>query len=111
MRLGDVLGRLAVRLLRGRAAGVWFTPNCHPVWVYSCDRFPLLPWVAGMTLGSYVIARRDSLSERLLRHEFVHVEQWWRYGWTFIPRYLWGWIRAGFSYEGNWMEREADAAE
>ncbi len=31
--------------------------------------------------------------------------------WTFIPRYVWGWMRAGFRYSDNWMEREAQGAE
>lgn len=100
----------------------------------------LLAWQAGITLGRYIIVRRDVLPapqrkvaagayiprgivtlaygpigydgdalERLplIRHELVHIRQWQRYGWTFLPRYIWGWIFAGFSYRQNPLEKEA----
>jgi len=42
----------------------------------------------GLTIGSTVIVRRG-YSERLLRHELVHVRQWRRFGFVgFMARYL-----------------------
>ena len=61
-----------------------------------CDGYRL--WVGGpvprgadaITLGRTIIVRDGrAMSERLLRHELVHVEQWQRLGViTFVARYL-----------------------
>lgn len=48
--------------------------------------------VAGMTLGSLVLIRRDHLGdERLLAHELVHVRQWRELG---VVRFLWRYLSA-----------------
>jgi hypothetical protein len=48
------------------------------------------PGATATTLGSTVFVRRGAtLSERLRRHEYEHVLQFWRYGWVgFFRRYL-----------------------
>jgi hypothetical protein len=50
-----------------------------------------------------------TLSQRLLRHELVHVAQWERYGWTFPIRYAWAHVRDGYLH--NRFEVEARKAE
>lgn len=59
-------------------------------------RIVTVPWlptgVAGMTLGSLVLVRRDHVGdEALLRHELVHVRQWRELG---APRFLWRYLTA-----------------
>jgi hypothetical protein len=55
-----------------------------------------VPWlplgVAGMTLGRFVLLRRDHLEdEGLFQHELVHVRQWRELG---APRFLWRYLSA-----------------
>ena len=74
----------------------------------------LLPnWLA-ITIGRDIFAWRE-LSERELRHEVAHVEQWRRHGVTLPPRYLAASVRAWRAgrgwYRGNRFEVEARAAE
>lgn len=70
-------------------------------------------WLA-ITIGRDILAWR-SLSDRELRHELAHVEQWRRHGWTLPPRYAlasWRAWRDGRGwYDGNDFEIEARAAE
>jgi hypothetical protein len=48
--------------------------------------------VAGMTLGRFVLLRREHLDdEALLAHELVHVRQWRELG---VPRFLWRYLSA-----------------
>ncbi|MEN9823954.1 MAG: hypothetical protein RLZ04_2380 [Actinomycetota bacterium] len=50
---------------------------------------PVPKGMAGITLGSLVIVRDGCVSERLIRHELVHVRQWRRHGvFGFGARYL-----------------------
>lgn len=69
----------------------------------------MLRWrgFAAATLGHAIIAARQP-SERLLRHELVHVRQAERWGPLFVPLYLAGLIRYG--YRRNPFERAAYAA-
>lgn len=63
-----------------------------------------------ITLASHVLTREPRLSESVLRHERVHVEQWKRHGKLgFLIRYLWCHFRHG--YEKNPYEIEARRAE
>ncbi|MGI9622623.1 MAG: hypothetical protein ACR2PK_07280 [Acidimicrobiales bacterium] len=59
---------------------------------------------AGITLGNLVIVRRGAVSERLLRHELVHVSQFRRLGWPrFVARYLTQYVRwrlRGYPHKG-----------
>jgi len=75
-----------------------------------------------MTFGRnlYFVYRRDQITERFMKHELKHVEQysrlrlfgWW---WISIPPWLFlyfcQWIAAGFRYSNIRFEREARAAE
>ena len=70
-------------------------PRLRPLRLERRDGYPL--WVGGpvprgtvgITLGSLVIVRDGCVSERLLRHELVHVRQWRRHGVVgFGARYL-----------------------
>jgi hypothetical protein len=59
-------------------------------------RVVAVPWlplgVAGMTLGRFILLRREHLEdEALLRHELVHVRQWRELG---VPRFLWRYLSA-----------------
>lgn len=58
-----------------------------------------------------VAEERYARNQRLIAHELQHIKQHEKYGLAFYPMYLWGWIRAGFNYRRNWMEREARLAE
>lgn len=63
-----------------------------------------------ITLSRHVLTRETSLDERTLRHEWVHMEQWRRYGlFGFLGRYLWYHFKVG--YEANPFEIEAREAE
>lgn len=49
---------------------------------------------------------------RIICHETVHQVQIARWGWTqFMIRYAWGYVKAGFSYRNNALEREAYSRE
>lgn len=69
----------------------------------------MLRWrgFAAATLGHVIITARKP-SERLLRHELVHVRQAERLGPVFVPLYLAGLLRYG--YRRNPFERAAYAA-
>lgn len=63
-----------------------------------------------ITLSSHVLTREASLADNVLRHEWVHVEQWRRYGFVgFLSRYLWYHFKYG--YQRNPFEVEARRAE
>jgi len=70
----------------------------------------------GITLGRLVIVRRGRATQRVLRHEMVHVRQWRRYGlFGFAARYgghylVWRLRRKGHlgAYRRIPMEIEAD---
>lgn len=65
---------------------------------------------AAVTLGRTIVVHPDSpLTERLLRHELAHVEQWRRRPLTFPVLYLWNHLRYG--YRDNPYEVEAREAE
>jgi hypothetical protein len=65
---------------------------------------------AGVALGrTIVVLRGVPLTDRLLRHELVHVRQWLRHGVCFPILYLWYHLRHG--YRGNPFEIEARRAE
>lgn len=74
-------------------------------------------WLSGMggpaaavTVGRTILLNPDvRLSERLLRHELAHVEQWERQPRAFPFRYIGAHIRHG--YGANPYEAEARAAE
>ena len=82
-------------------------------WLRRPGRLLLRNWLA-ITIGRDVLAWRE-LSQRELRHELAHVEQWRRHGWWLALRYAlasWRAWRAGKGwYDGNAFELEARAAE
>lgn len=83
--------------------------------VYSVSWLGLfgLGGIALPPLGVILNARLAPDTRALvLRHELVHWEQARRYGWLgFYLRYVWEWVRAGFSYTNHPMEREAEQGE
>ncbi|HUF49977.1 MAG TPA: DUF4157 domain-containing protein [Longimicrobiales bacterium] len=80
-----------------------------------------VPWLGGWLTGSrapaaavtlgrtIVVHPAQELTDRLLRHELAHVEQWRREPLTFPLRYMWQQLRHG--YRGNAYEVAARAAE
>lgn len=52
------------------------------------------PGAAATTLGRFVLLRRSAhRSERLMRHELVHVRQWRSLGVAgFLRRYVWSYV-------------------
>jgi hypothetical protein len=82
-------------------------------WLRRPGRLFLRNWLA-ITIGRDVLAWRE-LSERELRHELAHVEQWRRHGVTLVARYALASLRAWRAgqgwYRGNRFEAEARAAE
>jgi len=76
----------------------------------------LTPGVSGMTLGRYVLLRRDRTADvGLLAHELVHVQQWREMGaLRFLGRYLGDYLRGRLRGLGHWdayraISLEADA--
>lgn len=74
------------------------------VWVGG----PVPPGADAITLGSLVIVRRRAAgSERLLRHEAVHVEQWRRLGVVgYLRRYIGayaGWRVRGYGHRAAYL--------
>lgn len=74
-------------------------------------RAPLIGGAAAMTLGHCVIARTQDDLQRTRAHEFVHVQQYERWGLLFVPAYFassgWAWWRGKHPYWDNPFEREA----
>ena len=78
---------------------------------------PVPPSADAITLGRLIIVRpRAAGSERLLRHELVHVEQWRRLGtvgfrWRYLGAYL-RWRLRGHGHRGAYrripLEVEAE---
>lgn len=65
-------------------------------------------WIGAMTLGSHVFFKRpeNEVSERIIRHEYMHVEQVKRLGvFRFYTLYLWYTLLHG--YKRNPLEVEA----
>lgn len=78
-----------------------------------------MPWYirghGAVTIGNHIYFRRD-WSLRLAVHELCHVRQGAAgFGiWLLRPfylRYVWEWIKAGFSYRDNALEVEAYSME
>jgi hypothetical protein len=69
--------------------------------------------VFGHTIHLRNTTRAEFLAdEAWVCHELMHVQQYRRYGaFGFIVRYLYSWMRTGFSYHKINMEQEARAAE
>lgn len=66
--------------------------------------------MAAVTIGRTIVVHPERvISQRLIRHELVHVSQWEKYGITFPFRYTTNHIRHG--YLENPFEKEADKAE
>jgi hypothetical protein len=65
---------------------------------------PVPPGADAITLGRLVcIRRRAAGSDRLVRHELVHVRQWRRFGVLgFLRRYLGGYLRARLRGYPHW---------
>lgn len=71
----------------------------HRLW----RRGPVPAGSAGITLGSLVICRSSEPSERLLRHEAVHVLQWRHHGVRgFLGRYLVAYAQGRLAGWGHW---------
>lgn len=72
---------------------------------------PVIGGAAAMTLGHTVIACTAADLDRTREHEFVHVQQYERWGPFFGPAYLlssaWCWWRGRHPYYDNSFEREA----
>jgi len=65
---------------------------------------------AAVTLGNTILVHPAvELTDRLVRHELVHVRQWRRQPLSFPIRYLWCHLR--FGYRDNPFEVEARQAE
>ena len=75
------------------------------------NRAPLIGGASAMTLGHSVIARTQDDLDRTRDHEFVHVQQYERWGPFFVPAYFisagWVWCRGKHPYWDNPFEREA----
>jgi hypothetical protein len=93
----------------------------HWLWVGG----PVPRGSAGITLGRLVIVRERAGSDRLLRHELVHVRQFERMGFVrFVIRYVSHYLRwrvRGYPHDGAyrripqeveayWLERQPDQA-
>lgn len=114
MWLGTAMGRFWAWLFAGRPAGCACGDEATEIWLVA----RLLPrWAAGQAWGRIILIRRDQWDhprlERLLAHEYRHVEQWRRYGSAFVLAYtgawLWALVRYGprLAYHMNRFEREA----
>lgn len=68
------------------------------------------PQAGAFTIGSVVISR-DSLDERVWRHEVTHIRQYAWCGAMFVPLYGlaagWSWLRTGDWWSRNVFERRA----
>ena len=113
---GNAIARVLIWLCRGRFGYLWqYVPVGGDIRarVYFV-RYLLPSWAAGQTWGTYVLIQElyehDQGLPGLLKHEYVHVWQWHReglWGLGFLCKYLYGYLRAGFSYSNNPMEIEA----
>jgi hypothetical protein len=71
-------------------------------WLWSGG--PVPPGADAITIGSLIIVRKDAAgSERLLRHELVHVHQWREFGAVgFLRRYVRSYLRWRVRGYGHW---------
>ncbi len=72
----------------------------HWVWIGG----PVPPGASAITVGRLISVRRSAAgSERLIRHELVHVRQWKRFGFAgFLIRYLGAYSRWRLRGYGHW---------
>lgn len=114
MWLGTALGRIWAWLYGGRRAGCACGDETIEVWIVP-RMWPR--WAAGQAWGHIILIRRDQCDhprlDALLAHEYVHVEQWRRYGCAFVFAYaaasIWATVRYGpcQAYRMNRFERQA----
>lgn len=98
----DPLGRWLERISKRMGARVYDVENG----VTAIEGTKLVPpWAYAWTIGHTILAK-GPIGPVLLKHELVHVAQFERYGWTFVPRYLWASI-VTLSYRRNRFEVEA----
>ena len=91
--MGNLIGKILIFLYGGE----YIEPHKGAM-VYAVKRiFP--PFAAGQTWGRYIFIKRQFVNRpTIIRHEYIHVQQWEKYPWTFIPRYAWYTIIAGMRY-------------
>jgi len=78
-------------------------------------RTRILPYIGGMitnrsisavTIRTTIHIHPDrTITDKLIQHELVHVEQWAEHPWTFPLRYAWNHLKYG--YKDNPYEIEA----
>lgn len=73
-----------------------------------------LPWpMDAITFGHVILGRSRARLDALRRHEQVHVRQYERWGFFFVPAYLansaWHGLTGGDAYLDNAFERQARA--
>ena len=80
---------------------------------WSLRKVPIAGGAAAMTLGHVVIGQDMQSLDRCREHEMVHVAQYERWGFLFIPAYFissaYEWFRGRDPYRENMFEREAYA--
>jgi hypothetical protein len=88
----------------------------HVPWAKpAMDRLMKMDWAA-TTVAVVIFSAREPIADDVLRHELVHVAQWYRYPWGVFPVvYAWAGIRAvmagGNFYWDNSFELEAYRAQ
>lgn len=82
---------------------------------YLLTHVPIAGGASAMTLGHTVLARTVQDLDRCRDHEMVHVRQYERWGFLFVPAYLTLslllWCRGQDAYWDNPFEREAREGE
>lgn len=100
-------------LLRGgtvrRRGRVLEFSGAGPAWFLRT--FPLVGNAAAVTFGHTIVARSEAVLVQCRPHELVHVRQYERWGFFFVPAYLvcWAflWLRGKSGYFDNPFERQA----
>jgi hypothetical protein len=88
--------------------------GCFGPWMERCLRWaPISQGASAMTLGHVILARSEAELVRAFDHEWVHVQQYTRWGPFLVPAYfaasLWAWLAGHHPYWDNPFEKEAYA--
>ena len=105
--LGIILGLALFSYLWDIGTGLTHANNAH---FHTAPEFLCGGWWKGITLPPFGIwICKAQLNDPHIRaHELVHWQQYKEFSAIgFYVNYVWGWMRGGFSYENNWMEKEA----
>ena len=66
----------------------------------------IMPWAKAMTIGRDIYIKGKRHGPELIHHEYIHVLQWIKEGFMFIPKYLGASLKALYKGKRAYLDNE-----